>query len=267
MSAAPNTPRLLVFDIDGTLLSSSHEILPSTSKAIQSARAAGHQVVVASSRPPRSTAEIADALAIGSEHTIALNGAFVTRGKDCLHQQPMSYAVLKAIFEQADKLNLHISTYAGWDWLVRKNDQWAQAEADIVGFKPQVIGASDNWPEAIHKMLVIGPAEAVSQLQQEIRAADLPVDATLSKPTYCEIVGQNVSKAVGIRQVSKTLALNGTEVVAFGDSENDLAMLEAADTAVAMGNATAQVKAAADLVTNSNDEDGIARALKQLRLI
>ena len=81
---------------------------------------------------------------------------------------------------------------------------------------------------------------------------------------YLEIIPSVINKGQGIRDICGVLGLEPAQVIAFGDAQNDIPMLRVAGMGVAMGNAAEAVKAAADLVTCSNNEDGIAAALEKL---
>ena len=121
----------------------------------------------------------------------------------------------------------------------------------------------------VHKLLAIGPPDKVQAFQDQVRASHGHdgVEATLSKPAYCEVVAAGASKADAVAFLRRELGIAADDVIAFGDGENDLPMLEAAGISVAMGNANEALKRAADLVTSSSDEDGVARALARLGLI
>ena len=83
-------------------------------------------------------------------------------------------------------------------------------------------------------------------------------------PFYLEVIPAVINKGQGIRDICGVLGLKTAQVIAFGDAANDIPMLEAAGVGVAMGNASEAVKAAADMVTASNNDDGIAVALEKL---
>ena len=107
--------------------------------------------------------------------------------------------------------------------------------------------------------------EALPEVQRTI-AEKLPQSLTVVQTAafYLEIIPAVINKGQGIFDVCRALGIRPEEVIAFGDAENDIPMLRAAGMGVAMGNATEAVKAAADMVTLTNNEDGIAAALEML---
>ena len=107
--------------------------------------------------------------------------------------------------------------------------------------------------------------EELAQVQQQI-ADFLPDSLTVVQTAafYLEVIPKVINKGQGIRDICSVLGMEPGEVISFGDAANDIPMLKAAGMGVAMGNADAAVKAAADMVTLSNNEDGIAAALEKL---
>jgi Cof subfamily protein (haloacid dehalogenase superfamily) len=260
--------KLLVFDVDGTLLTSSHSILPSTKRALAKAAELGHHIVLATARPPRSVVEIADRLGIASTISIALNGAIIVTGNRILWDMPMGREASAAAIEEARRRNLHANLMAGWEWFVEAASSWSEQEAAIVNFEPRMVEdlLGDSMPDA-HKVLIMGEAEEIAAYRQWIDSQDLPIYVSLSKPTYCEIVSQGVSKGSAVKQAAKLLKISLRDLIAFGDGENDSEIVAMAGIGVAMGNAMPQVLEVADLVTKSNDEDGICHALREIGLL
>ena len=121
--------------------------------------------------------------------------------------------------------------------------------------------------EGVQKFLVMGEAPAVAAYLAALRALDLPLDLSRSKPIYAEVLPQGVTKAEAIAEVAAATGFALDDTIAFGDGENDLSMVAAAGIGVAMGNAMPPVREAADLVVASNDEDGIAEGLHRLGLL
>lgn len=261
------SPHLIALDIDGTLLNKHLQILPSTRTALLKATQSGHHIVLASSRPPRSVANIARELNLPSTVAISLGGAYVFAQDRVLLEHPLLETVTTSVIELARDSALHISLYSGQDWLVESDDRWAELEAHVVSFKPKAITDLTKHSSKVHKLLIMGEAEHIRAFQQKLRQSQWPLDAVLSKPVYCEVNAAGVSKAEAIENVARHFDLTLKDVIAFGDGENDLSMIRAAGIGVAMGNAMPSVKAAARMVTGSNDENGIAHALSQLGII
>ncbi len=263
----PVTPKLIALDIDGTLLSSQLTVLPKTKAALQSVAKNGHHVVVASSRPPRSVRNIADGLELDSSVLISFGGAYILENQHVLFEQALSASLAQTIIERVRNAALHASLYSAENWFVEQDDLWAAQEATIVGFTPTLVGDLLHHMTNVHKVLVMGDAEKIATFQTELLASGLEIDAVRSKPTYCEVNPFGIHKASAVELVAKHFGLSLADVIAFGDGENDLTMIREAGVGVAMGNAVESVKAVAKRVTKSNDEDGIAGALRELGML
>lgn len=264
-------PRLFAIDVDGTLLTSRHELTTSTIDAVRLACQAGIQVVVATSRPPRALLPILERLGLvgspgGRGHPfIASHGALVGEytglgGLTVLDQRPMPVEAARAVLAQAPP-GVAINWYTGDRWLVATVDELVRLEARIVGFDPELVDlmAQDVGPD---KLLLLAAAEDPHALGGVVTPAGLT--ATPSTPTHLEVTRAGVDKGVALARLCSALEVPAGAVAAMGDGHNDLPMLAFAGTALAPANAVPEVLAVADLVTSSNDEDGLAQAVAEL---
>ena len=122
---------------------------------------------------------------------------------------------------------------------------------------------SDSEPP-IHKLLLIDEAEVIQDLHQKLLSMDFPQTAFyLSKDNYLEVTAKHVSKEHALLEVAKYYDLPLEEVMTIGDNFNDSPMLALAGLGIAMGNAPEGVKETANLVTASNDEHGVAQAIRE----
>ena len=126
---------------------------------------------------------------------------------------------------------------------------------------------SENLFFAPYKILMSADPVAAKTVQREI-AALLPSGLCIvqTAPFYLEIIPGSVNKGAGLRTVCETVGIDLSQAIAFGDSENDAPMLRVAGVGIAMGNADDSVKRVADMVTASNNDNGIAAALKKIRI-
>ena len=261
-------PKIIALDVDGTLLNSVHTILPSTKQALTDLATAGHHILLATARPPKSVATIVEQLGIPDTTFIGLNGATIVRQNEIIYELSMDRDSVRLIIEESRRRHLHANLMAHWDWFVEDYSPWCQQEATIVEFQPQIVAdlTHPSLPLA-QKVLVMGEATAISSFQAWAMTQGLPLSISLSKPNYCEIVQQGVSKARALQKVAAMLGISTADIIAFGDGENDMELVEMAGIGVAMGNSMAKVLEVADFVTKSNDDDGIYYALLHLELI
>lgn len=262
-------PRLFALDVDGTLLTSHHRLTPATVAAVAHVRSRGAEVVLASSRPPRAMRPYLEELGlVGRQRFVslqgALTGAFDRAGgfvADASEAMPLAAAL--QVLELAEASGLAVNWYRHDLWLASRLDAGVQHEAHVVGLQPQVRDLRDE-EDGPHKLLLIDmspEADATGRI-----AAALPpvLLGQQSNPSYLEITRRSVDKAAAIAAYAASRGIERAEIVAMGDGHNDLGMFAIAGISVAPANAVPATMAAADYSTGSNDEDGVAAALRAL---
>ena len=188
----PN-PRLVAFDVDGTLLTSSHTILPSTKEAIAQLVQKGYRILLATARPPRSVAGIAAKLGLEKATFVALNGATIVDSQEIIWEMPLERNSIRPLILEARRRGLHANTMAGWDWFIERSSY--RCEKSCHRCQPKMV--SDLLSHPAFSPQDTGPW--VTHLPSPIFASNidlgLPLHVSLSKPNYCRN-RQRVSKAV-----------------------------------------------------------------------
>lgn len=267
------TDHMLCLDIDGTLLNSNHEISSGTKRAIR-ALPGDVRVVLVSARMPKGIAFIHRELGLDTP-IICYSGALVVETEEdgsyrSLWNKTMTMAQIENIYRQAKLGRIHAGFYKDDDWYVDRLDEWALQERDIAKTDPSVIDfeAMFRLPASslhgAHKALCMGGAQEIGALENSLKkqfAEELAIYR--SKPSYLEIMDRSVSKTSAIRFLQERWGVARQQVIAVGDNFNDMDMLEYAGVGVAMGNAPESVKNAADEVTLSNDDDGVAKVIEK----
>jgi Cof subfamily protein (haloacid dehalogenase superfamily) len=263
----------VALDVDGTVLPPDHVIAPSTVAAVAAARAAGVHVVLASSRGPVALEPIQEVLGLRDEWFIGYQGALVARqcghALDVLSEIRIDPAAAREAEDRALAAGLSIGRYVGPRLRVRELTPALRLEASQTGEQLIVSTpeqADDDDPP--HKLMVIADGEP--QLAALAALADtLPetVTATMSHPGFLEITARGVDKASGIAPLAARLELPLEAIAAVGDGPNDLGLFAAVGHPIAMGQARAEVRAAAGWVTTGVTEDGVARALTHLGIV
>jgi Cof subfamily protein (haloacid dehalogenase superfamily) len=266
----PARPALVVLDVDGTVLTSAHAVGAATAAEVHRVRAAGVEVLPASSRGPRAMLPVVTALGLtdGAEFVGtqgALTGAYDAAG--VLHvseRRPAPVDAARAVVAAATAAGLAVGWYAGDRWLVSHVDATIAREARVVADTPEVadLPAQTAGPD---KLMVIAPTPAEVDVLRRLAAA-LPAELTaqISNPTYLEITRRGVDKASAVARWCAHRGIPPSAAVAIGDGPNDLGLFALAGTSVAPANARPEVMAAATWTTRSNDDDGVAWALSVL---
>jgi len=263
--------KLIAMDLDGTLSNDQKIITEKTKVALMTAQNAGIRLALASARPSPGLFRERDVLRLQDHQGILMsyNGGRIVdaaTGK-VLFETSMDLDETKAVLRQLEKLPVTPILDDGVQFYVTdKNGYKVDYECRNNNMVCSEVGnLADFLPFAPVKILMSVQPEALKEVQREI-AAFLPESLTVvqTAPFYLEVIPKIINKGQGIRDICQVLGITPAEVIAFGDAENDIPMLKAAGMGVAMGNATEAVKQAADMVTLTNNEDGIAAALEKL---
>jgi Cof subfamily protein (haloacid dehalogenase superfamily) len=265
----PRRVRLLALDVDGTVLTSDHKVAAPTRKVLQIAVEHGIVVVLASSRSPAGLRPVLAQLGIDTP-MIAYQGALVCRpvhnhNLEVLAEKRMPRQQVRTVLREALKRGLSVGWYAGNEWIVPRVDAAILREAKIVGEKPLVDTDMASRDEKPHKLLCIASGRRwLSALEELSARLPDPLVGRFSHENYLEITHREADKALALLGLCRRLGFSPAEVAAIGDGENDIGMLRAAGLGVAMGHSPPSVRAAADWVTDTNDQNGVAVAVRRM---
>lgn len=263
-------PRLVAIDVDHTLIRSDRTLAPATIDAVHNARAAGIEVVLASSRPPLGMTQFLLPLGLVEPATfVAFQGAFVgTYSNDgglVAHAtSPIDREVALGAARAARSVGMATNWYTSDGWFVDRRSNEVMNEADIVGMRPRVVDEFGSVPPPLKLLFIAERAGHLDTLRPLLSDA---VSAETSHPTYLEVTAGGIDKATGVRVAAARAGIAMNEAVAIGDGRNDLGLFRKVLGALAPANADASVLAEADYITPSNDADGVAVALNWLSLL
>lgn len=262
--------KALVLDIDGTLTNSKKEITPATRQAIQDLMKRGQKVILASGRPAPGMLRFEKELELEryGGYLLSFNGARIVDcyTGDIIYQRLLPLPLLPGLYRFARDNKCGLITYLGDEVISAfPADKYVELEARINGLPVREV---ENFTEFvdfdINKCLMTAEPEKAEGLEQELREQYRDrADVYRSEPYFIEIVPKNVSKAVSLDKILPVLGVTRENTVCCGDGFNDISMIEYAGVGVAMGNAQQAVKAAADYVTASNDEDGLIQVIEK----
>jgi Cof subfamily protein (haloacid dehalogenase superfamily) len=257
------TIRLVVSDVDGTLVDKQKRLTEPTVAAVARLRAAGVPFTIISARPRSGLMPIADALGL-DEPMAAFNGGLIFRRDGRVeHHETIDPEVASATLAMARQAPVDIWVFADDRWFAT-TDQGTHVEHErIASDQEPVLGADlEALVARADKLTFVSDTPAVlADLHARARPFDGRATIAQSQTYYLDVTAAGANKGAGIRRLTDARGVPLADTVAIGDQMNDLPMLTLAGTAIAMGNAPDAVKAAATHVTAGNDADGVAHAV------
>jgi Cof subfamily protein (haloacid dehalogenase superfamily) len=260
----PSPIALVISDIDGTLITSNHEVTEATKRAAAKLYERGIALSLASSRPPRSIVPLADALKLQGPFA-AFNGALVVkRDGEVLARSIVSASTTAGIKHIADQFGIAVWVYDEVDWWAPRRDAFVEREEHTSGFSARIEGYDKRIMSDVNKLTVVGKPELVAQAEERV-LAELgdQVSASKSKPRFLDVTAHGIHKGTVVVRLADLLKIPTDRVAVIGDGPNDIEMFKQAGVSIAMGQAVDEVKDAATYMTTSNDDEGWGRGIEQ----
>jgi Cof subfamily protein (haloacid dehalogenase superfamily) len=256
---------LVISDVDGTLVTHDKVLTPRAIAAVERLHAAGIGFSICSSRPPFGLRMLIEPLQLRLPFGGYNAGAIVEPDLSVVEQQLMPPEAAREAAAMFRRHGIDCWLFVGNEWLI------VNPEGDHVGRETRTVQQPPTIvPEFTERHFaavgkIVGPSEdhdlvaRVTDLLQTALAGR--ANAARSQPYYCDVIPPGIDKGRLVALLSERLGVPRSDILVLGDMENDLEMFRQAGFAVAMGNATDEVKRAAQGTTSSNDEDGFAAAI------
>ncbi|WP_425058443.1 Sugar phosphatase YidA [Sporomusa carbonis] len=258
--------KLIALDLDDTLLDSKLAVSPRAHDAIRQAVARGVTVTIATGRMYRSALPYARQLGLDVP-LITYNGALIksSLSEETLFHQPIKTELADQVLSLCRERGWYVQNYVNDELYVRELDEYANYYSRMSGVPAIAVGDRlYDGRQSPTKMLVMAGKEDIGKIYDTFKAVFGPrLSIVTSKPTFIEITDPAANKGRALAFLADKLQVKQEEVMALGDSGNDIEMLKYAGWGVAMGNASAAVKAVARLETLGNDADGVAEAIEK----
>ncbi len=292
--------KLLVLDMDGTLLNGNQKISKENIAAIKKAKQLGIKIIIASGRTIQGIENYLEELDLLSEdnYCVVCSGALVMNNtkEKVIHSSPISFEEFKYVFELVKQLDINLNMYSNESILIHSSNYYSRFDsiANNLPLKIMDFNCLDKDTLITKIMLInedLSVAEEMKALYPGIVVKDLsiqnkesynkhlfkdisklPMDFlekfTVSKvtPFNVEVMKKNANKRTGIEKIAEQFKIKSHEIICIGDSGNDKQMIEYAGLGVAMGNAFPEIKEIADYVTLTNEENGVAHVIEKFIL-
>ena len=261
--------RLIASDMDDTLLNSDTKISEGNAAAIHAAIAKGIIFMIATGRMYVSVKPYADALGLDVP-LVTYNGALVKGSKSgrVYYEHPLKLETAREMLAYCKEKGYYIQSYQGDELWVKEATAFSAEYTRISGVPAKPVGEKLYQPDtAPYKLLAMTKSEEFQTVWQDIQQQfEGKVAVTSSRDNFLELMEPGVNKWNAVRAVAELYGIRPEEIMCIGDSNNDLSMIQNAGTGVAVANAKPVIQAAAKIVTASNDEDGVAKVIREFVL-
>ena len=261
--------RLLLSDIDGTLVPPDKVLTERSIQAVNSLRDAGIVFAITSSRPPRGLSMYIEPLKLSTPIAGFNGGMIIDADRNVLEELTLDDDIVTTTIDFLDEHDVTAWIYRGQEWYVRDpNGPHVEHEAEVCEFRPLPVANFGSVSESVAKIVgVSDDKDALARAQRELHAtfgADL--SATNSQSYYLDITCPQANKGMVVDYLSSMFDVPAIHIATIGDAQNDVSMFERSGFSIAMGNAENEVKSSASEVTTSNEDEGFARAIERFIL-
>ncbi|MEX0181833.1 MULTISPECIES: sugar-phosphatase [unclassified Stenotrophomonas] len=274
MGRRQSTIELVAIDMDGTLLDLAHKLTPRVKQAIAEARALGVHIVLTSGRPVPGLAPFLHELGIegDDDYCIACNGGLVQRigPRETVVEYPLSFDDFVYCEQVAREIGVHFQALDAQRMYTPNQDIsiYTVADSHLSRMPLSYRRVADMDPGmSFIKLMMIDEPDVLDAAIARLPTALTERFAVLkSAPFFLEVFDRRAGKGPSLQKLAEHLGIDRANVMAIGDQENDLTMLQYAGTSVAMGNAIDAVKATARFETATNADEGVAKAIERFVL-
>lgn len=263
--------KYIALDLDGTLTNSNKDITPKTRDSLIAAQKAGYKLILASGRPTAGLYKEAKELQMDvyGGYLVSFNGAKVHEypSMKCFKSMALSVEEAQSLVQrQREMPQFSIMTYSDTHVICEDIDAYKiKDEAKLNNMPIQVVeNIAEYIDHPVNKLLFAIEPENMGTYEEEFKKPFPHLSLYCSTPFYLEAMTNGIDKAESLQELLKDLGASVDNLMAFGDGYNDFKMIKAAHIGVCMGNGDPRVKEIADIITKTNDEDGICDVIDQL---
>jgi Cof subfamily protein (haloacid dehalogenase superfamily) len=260
---------LVLADVDGTLVTAEKVLTARAVAAVQALHTAGIGFAITSGRPPRGMAMLIDPLALQTPVAGFNGGIFVKPDMTIMEEHVLATAAATRAHDIILQHKMDVWVYSGKDWFIRDaNAPHVAREQKTVRFAPVVV---ENFKNALGSAVkIVGVSDdldLVARCEQDVQQAlGAGASAARSQPYYLDVTHPDANKGTVVTTLSKLLSVPTEEIATIGDMPNDVLMFRKGGLSIAMGNASREVQAQADVVTASYEDEGFAKAIERFVL-
>ncbi len=261
--------RMLLADVDGTLVTQEKVLTDQAIDAVNQLRQAGILFAVTSGRPPRGMEMLIEPLDLVTPIAAFNGGLIVDREMKVMEERVLPEELVAPIRDEMTSFGLSVWIYRGADWYVPDpKGPHVEREAWTVKFEPKVMDGLEGLTDRVAKIVGVSDdhgavSKASTSMQKKFGAH---VTAAASQPYYLDVTHPDANKGSVVNYLARRYQLSNEEIATIGDMPNDILMFADSGLSIAMGNADHEVQQAARYVTESNENEGFAAAVRRFIL-
>ena len=263
---APPSIRMLLADVDGTLVTQDKVLTDQAIDAVHQLRDADILFAITSGRPPRGMEMLIEPLDLQTPIAAFNGGLIVDRTMTVLEERVLPGELVVPIADEMTSFGLAVWVYRGADWYVPDlKGPHVEREAWTVKFEPKLMDSLEGLTDRVAKMVgVSDDHDAIAKASAAAREKfGAHVTAAASQPYYLDVTHPDANKGSVAKYLAQRYALSSEEIATIGDMPNDVLMFAHSRLSIAMGNADPQVQRAARCITGTNENEGFATAVRR----
>jgi Cof subfamily protein (haloacid dehalogenase superfamily) len=263
--------KMLVVDMDDTLLTDNHEISSENKEMLLRAQQMGVYVVLASGRPTSAMIEFAKELQcdVNNSFMISFNGSVITDLKEdkILFEHSLTKEQIHCLYDFSQQNNTNIITYIDGQIISEKHSEYIDIEKNITGLKLNIVSSfKDTVTTSAVKCILLEEPEYLKSVESVLKAAMPDLSICMSKPFFLEAAPNGIDKGASIKILAEKLNIHQSEIIAVGNAGNDLTMVQYAGLGVWVDNVDAELRHHADVIVASNNDHGVAEVVRRFIL-
>jgi Cof subfamily protein (haloacid dehalogenase superfamily) len=262
--------RLLIADVDGTLVTNDKVLTKAAQEAVLDLRRAGIAFAITSSRPPRGMRMLIEPLSLDGVIAGCNGGLYVNPDLSVIQCYTLDPAAAGETVDVATREGVDVWVYTENEWLIRDRQAPHVAREEwILKFAPRTVPSFDEslLASAVKIVAVSDDPDRIAACEKSVQSAvGNRASALASQSYFLDVTNPLANKGVVAETLSRRLGIAPEHIVTIGDMETDVLMFRKSGFSIAMGNATDAVKAQASAVTDNNENDGFAKAVRKFIL-
>ncbi|RKS95524.1 hypothetical protein BC952_1214 [Flavobacterium limicola] len=261
--------KMLVLDMDDTLLNDNHTISNENKVMLSKARELGVHIVLASGRPTPAMIAYAKELQLDNSYMISYNGAVITDLKEdkIIFEQTLTQEQIHELYDYSLKSETHIITYVDGKIVSETDSEYIEIEKNITGLEHnKVISFKEEVQSSAVKCILLEEPSYLKEVEKDLKAAMPHLSVSMSKPFFLEVAQNGIDKGASIKFLAEKLNILQSEIIAVGNAGNDLTMIEYAGLGVWVDNVDPELRDKGDFIVASNNNHGVAEVVRRFIL-